>query len=258
MDVSKILVVIVVWAVLAGPAFAAKSEIPPELRGSDESHRRQNEVADKYGFTRVANIREMERLECAGIITRVHNPDTPIFYLDLKNEGVRRFPYLRMHAKEFLGDFAADIFPDTGYSLGLSSFGRTIPYQIYLENRRSGIRSDADMKILWKRSAHLTFSAFDFPRRWAHRQMTENELNLIRAKLIYWKAEGVIWAIEEEINNVFHVMVFPEYFYSSEELAKWKTDAEILEENKELCPKQAAIEKKSVKKKVPIKKSPKR
>ena len=91
------------------------SGIPTELRGSRESLRHMNAVADEYGLERIEDADKLNEFICAGIIVKVTNPDPQSFYLDPESSGVKNYPYLRPWAKEYLEKIATELFKKTAY-----------------------------------------------------------------------------------------------------------------------------------------------
>lgn len=231
----------------------AKPNIPPELKSSDESLPRQNEIADQYGLHRIRNNQHLMELVCAGALEEVKNPhDVPTFYLDPRSTGAKRYPYLRPPAKDYLEYRAAKLFDKFGIPLKITSLARTLPYQRLLEKRRDGERSDANSHDPLKRSLHLTGLAFDISKR----NLTGEQLQWLREEFAYDEQEGWIDALEEIENNAFHIVVFPAYAKVTPD--NFISDDELLEEHKERCAPKPAVQKPPPQKKPLKKKSPKR
>lgn len=175
--------------------------VPPELIGSDESLAQQNEIADKYGFTRVKNLTELQLLVCAGALEKVVPArENPAYYITVE----KRFRYARLEVAKFLDDLSKKFFAEFSRPLKITEFVRTEQYQKLLVRRG---KTQADGRMPQRRSSHLTGSAFDISRK----PLTSSEIKWLRDELVYWEAEDRIEATEEIYSNVFHVMVFPSY-----------------------------------------------
>ena len=207
--------------------------VPPELIGNDESLALQNKVADKYGFKRIKNLAELQLLMCAGVLEKVVVArDNIAYYLTAE----KRFRYARPEAVQFLNDFSKKFFERFGKPLKITELIRTGEYQRLLVRRG---KTQADGSVLWRRSAHLTGSAFDISKK----PLTSEEAGWLRDELVYWEAEERIEATEEIYYNTFHVMVFPSYSASDAIVA---SDEELIKESG--CKTQKPAGKKSLRK----------
>ena len=174
------------------------------LRGSAESLRRQNTIADQYDLSRIEDIRMLEQFVNEGILVSV--PQEGKGFVVTAEE---RFRYARPWAKafiEYLGEGFYDTFHQT---FSITSLVRTESYQRLLVT--TGF-SDANGTTPERRSLHLTGTAFDISKK----NFGREKIKWMRVILTDWKRCGVIEAVDEIYNNAFHVVVFPTYDRNAE------------------------------------------
>lgn len=175
----------------------------PELRGSRESLRKQNYIADKYNLSRIKNEWELKALVGSESGFLVNVPDKgKHFYIDkrlvknLRYLSPRALGYLRLLAAEYAEYFGGR------ERLKITSLVRTIEYQRRLSWRNPNAVWSDDSEL---QSVHPTGFAFDISTK----RMKQKQILWLAQFLAEDEKADIIEATYEPRGNDFHIMVFP-------------------------------------------------
>jgi Family of unknown function (DUF5715) len=166
----------------------------PANRGSVAA---ENAAADAAGIPRYADEEEMQRDVASGILVPI--PITP----DKKLPVNRR--YVRVAAANFMLDLDTDFNRQTGHYLIVDSAVRPVSIQKSLIRRNQ----NAAPAFGERASSHERGTTFDLARKsWyptGSERMTRSQWAVLRTELLYYRAIGRIFVIEERA--CIHVMV---------------------------------------------------
>ncbi len=173
------------------------------LKGSPESLRKQNEVADQEGLKRIKNDRELEEMKKKGELVPVPLSTK----VDPKLHP--KWRWCLSCTADFLDDFAVDFIDRFGYMPQLSSAVRTVERQLAIQRGDELTPKNANAAPVKgdRASVHLTGSSFDISKL----KMPKDEILWVRQRLLELEERGLIEATEEWDQACFHVMVFQTY-----------------------------------------------
>lgn len=187
----------VVFTALFGTAHGSFNRRPPELMGSTEKQKHQNQVADEFALERMKTQENIQRLAEEKKLV----PILPSLQYDLK--APERFWYVRPWLKAFLDKIAHKHFQIFNVPFRVTELVRDEPYQ-----KRYAQKGVSDGSTPDRRSSHLTGSTMDISRS----VMSNEERAWMREELFCYKIRfNAIEAIEEVRNQAFHIMVFPTF-----------------------------------------------
>ena len=169
------------------------------LQGSKQSLIFQNIVIKNEGLTRIKDDKQLAEFVRKGIVV-------PIYWLENVNIDYRlkqEYCYARPYVALFLIDFGAAFFKKFGLYIMVNSAVRTIDAQKELRKTNS----NAAFPTGPYGSPHPTATAVDV----AYTDMDEEQMVWSRTYLKKYKKKGIIEAVEEHSQTVFHIMVFPWY-----------------------------------------------
>lgn len=170
------------------------------LKGSRESLRKQNAVADREGLARITDSFLLAEMKKDGRLVRL--PETVRIDPRLDEE----WHWVLPQTAEFLEDLGVEFIDQFGRFSQLNSAVRTIPRQ--LEIAAGGNLNAAPVEGD-RMSPHLTGATVDITKI----GMNGEELKWMRRQLLELEALDLIEATEEEVQPVFHVMVFKTYLF---------------------------------------------
>ncbi len=173
----------------------------PELKGSKESIRRQNSIADAEGLKRFMSERELAMAKVEG--TLVALPQNEFVDLDERLDVTYRWCLPR--TRDFLNNLGEEYFERFGSRIQVNSAVRTMEHQKALRRHGNGNAILSRDPAEW--SSHITGATVDITKK----SMNPAELRWMRVRLITLENQGLVEATEEFHQLVFHVMVFKEY-----------------------------------------------
>ncbi|HTU32542.1 MAG TPA: DUF5715 family protein [Candidatus Acidoferrum sp.] len=192
----------VLFVLLAAPVSRARRHnyiyVPP-LVANELSQAIQNERANQFHLTRLANLAMVREFHAEGLLVSVPSR-MPYYYLDHVSPD---YSYLRPWAKLFLDQLSREYYERFGQPLRVTSLLRTVQVQ----ERLTRWNSNAAQAVGADRSSHLTGATLDISK---HFMNYRGELWL-RRNLVQMERAGYLYAIEEFHQPCFHVMVFPTY-----------------------------------------------
>ena len=176
---------------------------PVRLKGSDESQRWQNYMADIENLSRIENHGQLLVFEKKGLLVPL--PETETIVLDPRLKITKEYCYARPWTCEFLEDLG-------------KAYHRKFPTSVFQIN--SAVRDRVRQKDLQKKNAnaaaiygpkassHLTGATVDITKR----NMGKAQVVWMRRELFKFAKRRQIWVTEESFNQtVFHIMVFSSY-----------------------------------------------
>lgn len=161
----------------------------------------QNKQAKLEGLKKLENDKDLKDYKNKGYLVHI----TPAVKVDT---GLpEKWSYTLKRSNEFLYDMADSfqmVFGATGDSLQINSAVRTIPRQLEIINKQKNGNAKA---IPVTTSSHLYGATVDM----AKNNLTPKELKWVRNYICRFKRLGLIEAVEENSQPVFHIMVFRKY-----------------------------------------------
>lgn len=181
---------------LAVPVIAASTVDELDLRGSKAVQDGQNQRAKAEGLSRIRSDWQLRKMKRAKLLVPL--PSGERLLVDRRIPAKLR--YCRPWTKQFLLDLARDYNEQfrSASPLQVNSAVRTERYQTVLRTYNANAA---------KESSHVVGSTVDIGKI-GH---SDEELAYIRNYLRALKREGLIEAVEERRQLVFHVMVFKDY-----------------------------------------------
>ena len=176
---------------------------PVRLKGSDESQRWQNYMADIENLSRIENHSQLLVFEKKGLLVPL--PETETIVLDPRLKVTREYCYVRPWTREFLEDLGKAYhrkFPTSVFQINSAVRDRT--------RQRNLQKNNANAAAVYgpKASSHLTGSTIDITKR----GMGRAQVVWMRGELFKLAKQRQIWVTEESFNQtVFHIMVFSSY-----------------------------------------------
>lgn len=170
------------------------------LRGSPSSLKKQNEVADKEGLTRMGSPKTIRKYVESNRLVPIPDGKHGIV-VDRRLDKSRR--YCRPWTVQFLKDLGENFRKKFGKNLQVNSCVRDVNTQKSLR----GTNLNAAPAKGSKASSHLTGSTFDITRL----ALSKKEQDYVRSRLVFHEELGNIEATQENWQAVWHVMVFRRY-----------------------------------------------
>ena len=180
---------------LTGTVSAAVS-----LRGSPESMAKQNEQADKEKLSRLWE-KDLENFKKKKLLVPIPDGKRGVIVDDRLQE---KYSWVRPWTSRFLVDFRGDFEKNLNDVPQVNSAVRTVEYQRKLRKEN---KNAASAEPGPRQSSHLTGSTVDIGKK----DMSPRQLKWVRNYLLALKKRGLIEAIEEKHQAVFHIMVFKKY-----------------------------------------------
>ncbi len=171
----------------------------PSLLGSRESLKKQNLVADVEGLVRIIDKETLESMKGRVL---VELPKT--IRVDPRLDPEWRWCLPR--TADFLEDLGLAFINEFGHFLQVNSAVRTVFRQIELTKINLNA-APVDEEDKDRMSSHLTGATVDI----AKIGLNKTELEWLRKKLLGLEGEDSVEATEEQLQLVFHVMVFSTY-----------------------------------------------
>jgi hypothetical protein len=169
------------------------------LAGSPSSQKRQNQMADTDGLSRISDDQELEKFKRLKLLVPIPEEIIVDGRLD------RKFHFVRPWTANFLMEINREFMREFKHPIQVNSAVRTRVYQEALRKiNGNAATSDGD-----EASSHLTGATIDI----AKLKMREVEQWWMRRRLLYLEQRGFIEATEERHQAVFHVMVFKRWAY---------------------------------------------
>lgn len=176
---------------------------PVELKGSDESQRWQNHMADLDHLNRIQNQAELLQLEKKHLLVPL--PETSTICIDPRLKRDAMYCYTRPWTRKFLKDMALAFvqqFPGSSFQVNSAVRDRVRQRNLQKQGNHNAAAVSGP-----KASSHLTGATIDI----AKHEMSKAELAWWRKALLCLERQGLIEATEESNQAVFHIMVFKRY-----------------------------------------------
>lgn len=185
----------VVFVVSVVCAFAEEPKVF-NLRGSPAIQAYQNTRAEKEGLSRIPNDAALRRMKAKKLLVALPKNKNVVVDQRLK----KRYRYARPWTEAFLVDLGASF---------RKEFPKARPLQV-----NSAVRTEASQRSLRringnaaKQSSHVVGSTVDI----AKKGLTREEIGYLRRRLAELMKQGLIVAVEERRQAVFHVYVENHY-----------------------------------------------
>lgn len=185
------------------PGKSKKVSLPPiSFKGTDESQRWQNQVADTEHLVRIQDNRQLVALENLGTLVKL--PETEAIRIDPRLKNDAEYCYALPRVVEFLQDFGTALRGD--FAQGFAQVNSAVRDAVWQKNLQRN-NSNAAAVFGPKASSHLTGATIDI----AKLKMPPKQVVWMRKRLFMLAKKRMIWVTEETHQSVFHVMVFGTY-----------------------------------------------
>ncbi len=188
------------WCLAAGLGLLAAGEAgATALRATQQSQVTQNRRADSDDLSRMRDVAMVRRFAKAGLLVPVPAQARHYYLKEIPSS----YSYLRPWSKLFLDRLSQQYYARFGRKLRVTSLVRTVGLQNAL-GERNGNAADAHGP---RRSSHLTGATLDISKA----TMSAAEQEWMRGVLASLKQRGYLYAVEENQQPTFHIMVYRNY-----------------------------------------------
>lgn len=190
---------IVYYAMLVFMALSAMDAVAVSLKGSPESMERQNVRADEDNLFRVSE-KSLQYFKDRGLLV----PLSATKSIKIDSRLSEKYRWCRPCTKKFLTDLGEEYEARFGRPIQVNSAVRTIEHQQLLRVTNGNAAPHTPGP---RQSSHLTGATVDL----AKLGMSLDEMAWMRRVLSNLMQEGLIEAVEEHRQAVFHIMVLGKY-----------------------------------------------
>ena len=173
------------------------SKPPLSLKGSPRALEYQNCMADRKGWSRIRDDRQLKQFVKAGIFVPLQQNK----HVKIDGRLKKKFRYVRPATRVFILQISQRFYAEFGKPLWINSAARTVEYQKKLikknPNAARGNRPG-------RRSPHLTGAPIDF----GWKKLKAHQIVWLERQLLRNEQVGRAEATKEEHQAVFHVTVF--------------------------------------------------
>ncbi len=172
-----------------------RKKMPDPLKGSKQSMRRQNAMADRYNLSRIEDDAMLRRFINAGLLVPL-KPDGRTYFYD--SDSPREYAYARPYTRQFIERLSGQYCEKFHKKLKVTSAVRPRTYQNRLRHNNANAS---------RASSHMTGATVDISKVGMKRAEKRWMQNVLRS-LEY---RGCVEATEENRQATFHIMVYPTY-----------------------------------------------
>lgn len=188
---------------LAGISSASTAEArscvkpPLSLKGSPRALEYQNCMADRNGWTRIQDDRQLKRFVEVGLLV----PLPQNKYVKIDKRLKKKHRYVRPATRTFILQISQRFYAEFGKPLWINSAARTVEYQKKLIKKNANA---ARGNRPGRRSPHLTGAPIDF----GYKKLNARQMAWLERQLLRNENVGRAEATKEKGQAVYHVTVF--------------------------------------------------